>query len=172
MIGEKLFVTYRFPSLSNVRSLIKLGWPGLSAPRSTLNLRLPDVRSYPMISDNLYAVAGLVLTATPLSTLVTNNVLLFSSATIGILADEKSNTLFVTNVDNGVAVKTNPATAYKLSEIIGYDLTSGRRKFKVDLGALNPGHPNFINDLTLDNEGNLYVTNSFSPIIFKVDKDH
>ncbi|SEW04995.1 SMP-30/Gluconolaconase/LRE-like region-containing protein [Chitinophaga sp. YR573] len=93
-------------------------------------------------------------------------------ATIGILADEKSNTLFVTNVDNGVAVKTNPATAYKLSEIIGYDLTSGKRKFKVDLGALNPGHPNFINDLTLDNEGNLYVTNSFSPVIFKVDKNH
>jgi sugar lactone lactonase YvrE len=93
-------------------------------------------------------------------------------ATLGILADDKSNTLFVTNIDNGAAVKTNPARAYKLSEIIGYDLTSGKRKFKVDLAKLNPDHPNFINDLTQDKEGNIYVTNSFSPIIFKIDKDH
>jgi sugar lactone lactonase YvrE len=93
-------------------------------------------------------------------------------ATVGILADEKSNTLFVTNIDNGAAVKTNPAKAYKLSEVIGYDLKSGKRKFKIDVGKLNPGHPNFINDLTLDNEGNVYVTNSFSPVIFKIDKDH
>lgn len=92
-------------------------------------------------------------------------------ATVGILADDKSNTLFVT-VDNGAAVKTNPAKAYKLSELIGYDLTSGKRKFKVDLGKLNPDHPNFINDLTLDNNGNVYVTNSFSPVIFKIDNDH
>jgi len=92
-------------------------------------------------------------------------------ASIGILADEKSNTLFVTNVDNGVAINTNAATAYKLSEIIGYDLTTGKRKFKVDLGKLNEGNPNFINDLTLDSEGNLYVTNSFSPVIFKIDKN-
>jgi sugar lactone lactonase YvrE len=93
-------------------------------------------------------------------------------ATVGILADEKSNTLFVTNIDNGAAVKTNPVKAYKLSEVIGYDLKSGKRKFKIDLGKLNAGHPNFINDLTLDNDGNLYVTNSFSPVIFKIDKDH
>lgn len=93
-------------------------------------------------------------------------------ASIGILADEKSNTLFVTNVDNGVAVKTSAATAYHLSELIGYDLTSGKRKFKVDLGKLNPGHPNFINDLTQDKDGNVYVTNSFSPMIFKIDKEH
>lgn len=93
-------------------------------------------------------------------------------ATVGILADDKSNTLFVTNVDNGAAVKTSPQTAYKLSELIAYDLRSGKRKFKVDLGKLNPAHPNFINDLTLDNNGNLYITNSFSPIIFKIDKEH
>ncbi|SFD22336.1 hypothetical protein SAMN05518672_1011123 [Chitinophaga sp. CF118] len=93
-------------------------------------------------------------------------------ASVGILADEKNNTLFVTNIDNGAAVKTNPAKAYKLSEVIGYDLKSGKRKFKIDLGKLNPDHPNFINDLTLDNSGNLYVTNSISPIIFRIDKDH
>jgi len=93
-------------------------------------------------------------------------------ATVGILADDKRDLLYVTNTDNGVAEKTNPKTASKLSEIIAYDLHTGKRKFKVDLGALNPGQPNFVNDLTIDNEGNLYVTNSFSPILFKIDKNH
>jgi sugar lactone lactonase YvrE len=93
-------------------------------------------------------------------------------ASVGILADEKHNILYVTNVDNGVAAKTNPATAYKVSEVIAFDLTTGKRKFSVDLGKLNAGQPNFINDLTMDAEGNVYVTNSFSPIIFRIDKDH
>lgn len=93
-------------------------------------------------------------------------------ASVGIHADEKSHTLYVTNVDNGVAARTRPETAFKLSEIIAYDLSTGKRKFKVDLAKLNPGQPNFINDMTMDNAGNLYVTNSFSPIIFKIDKNH
>lgn len=93
-------------------------------------------------------------------------------ATVGIKADESTNTLYVTNVDNSVAVKSNPSTAFKMSEIIGYDLKTGVRKFKIDLAKLNPGQANFINDMTLDAEGNLYVTNSFSPMIFKIDKNH
>ncbi len=93
-------------------------------------------------------------------------------ATVGIRADENNNTLYVTNVDNSVAVNSNPATAFKMSELIGYDLKTGARKFKIDLAKLNPGQANFINDMTLDAEGNLYVTNSFSPLIFKIDKNH
>ena len=93
-------------------------------------------------------------------------------ATVGIKADESTNTLYVTNVDNSVAVKSNPATAFKMSELIGYDLKTGARKFKVDLAKLNPGQSNFINDITLDGEGNLYITNSFAPMIFKIDKNH
>lgn len=91
-------------------------------------------------------------------------------ASVGILADEKSNTLFVTNVDNGVAIKTSSSTAYKVSYLMGYDLQTGKRKFSIDLGKLNPGS-NFVNDLTQDNDGNVYVTNSFAPIIFKIDKN-
>ncbi len=37
----------------------------------------------------------------------------------------------------------------------------------VDLAKLAPGN-HFANDLTLDNEGNIYVTDSFSPVIYKI----
>jgi hypothetical protein len=89
-------------------------------------------------------------------------------STIGILADEKRNSLYVCISDPGVSVKTNAATQGKLAKIAAYDLATGKRKFIADLGALNKEGGNFANDVTVDAEGNLYVTNSFSPVIFKV----
>ncbi|MDR7369905.1 SMP-30/gluconolactonase/LRE family protein [Flavobacterium aquidurense] len=89
-------------------------------------------------------------------------------ATVGILADDNRNLLYVTITDNGVAEKSKPETTNKLSKIAAYDLKTGKRKFIVDLQILNPNKPNFVNDLTIDAKGNLYATNSFSPIIFKI----
>jgi sugar lactone lactonase YvrE len=89
-------------------------------------------------------------------------------SSIGLLADEKRNSLYVCISDPGVSVKTNDATQMKLAKLAAYDLTTGKRKFIVDLGALNKNAGNFANDVTIDENGNLYVTNSFSPIIYKV----
>ncbi|HTF80399.1 MAG TPA: hypothetical protein VL947_01695 [Cytophagales bacterium] len=88
---------------------------------------------------------------------------------IGTLIDEKTNTLYVAISDPGVSVKTNPNTQYKLAKVAAYDLTTGKRKYLADLGALNADGNNFANDLTLDDQGNVYVTNSFAPIIYKID---
>ncbi len=89
-------------------------------------------------------------------------------STIGTHADPKRNLLYVCVSDPGVSVKTNAATQGKLGKVIAYDLTTGKRKFSTDLGVLNPTGGNFANDVAFDTEGNLYVTNSFSPMIFKV----
>ncbi len=89
-------------------------------------------------------------------------------STVGLKADDKRNVLYVCISDPGVSTKTNPATQGKLAKLAVYDLTTGTRKFIADLGALNPTGGNFANDIALDNEGNIYVTNSFSPIIFKI----
>ncbi len=89
-------------------------------------------------------------------------------STIGIHANEKTNLLYVCVSDPGVSVKTDAKTQMKLAKLIAYDLTTGKRKFATDLGALNKDGGNFANDIDFDNQGNCYVTNSASPIIYKV----
>ncbi len=91
-------------------------------------------------------------------------------STIGIHANEKANLLYVCVSDPGVSVKTDKATQMKLAKLIAYDLTTGKRKFIADLGALNKDAGNFANDVDFDTQGNCYVTNSASPIIFKITK--
>lgn len=39
----------------------------------------------------------------------------------------------------------------------------------MDLSSLRPGGAHFANDMAVDGEGNAYVTDSFAPIIYKVD---
>lgn len=52
-----------------------------------------------------------------------------------------------------------------------YNLNTGARIFYTDLTALLPGKPIFVNDVALDPQGNAYVTNSFSPVVYKVDRN-
>lgn len=90
---------------------------------------------------------------------------------VGLLADEKRNLLYVAIADNGMSEKSGPATANKLSKIAAYDLTTGKRKYLADLAPLTPDGANFVNDITIDPQGNLYATNSFAPVIYKVSPD-
>lgn len=99
-------------------------------------------------------------------TVFTNDDALVTS--VGIQADDKRNVLYVAIADNGYSTRSTTATANKLSKLAAYDLTTGKRRFIVDLGTLTPDGSNFANDLALDALGNIYVTNSYSPVIYKV----
>ena len=93
-----------------------------------------------------------------------------SISAIGILADEKRNSLYVAISDPGVSVKT--VAQYKIAKLAAYDLSTGTRKFIADLGVINTtGGGNFANDMAFDKSGNIYVNNSASPIIYKVSQD-
>jgi hypothetical protein len=52
-----------------------------------------------------------------------------------------------------------------------YNLNTTVRIFYTDLTALLPSKPIFVNDVALDPPGNAHVTNSFSPVIYKLDRD-
>lgn len=86
----------------------------------------------------------------------------------GIFLDAKRNTLWVANGDVGGSVQSSPATQGKLAAVAAYDATSGARKGYYDLSGLVPGG-HFANDITVDDKGNVYVTDSFSPVIYRVD---
>jgi sugar lactone lactonase YvrE len=91
-------------------------------------------------------------------------------STVGLLVDDKRNTLWVTNADPGAGERTNPATQAKLAGVAAYDATTGERRAYYDLGSLLPG-AHFANDVTLDEQGNLYATDSFAPLIYRIGSD-
>jgi sugar lactone lactonase YvrE len=83
-------------------------------------------------------------------------------ATIGLKIDEARKRVLV--------AVSNPSLGNVASLGI-YDLATGNRLHFVDLLQAGSGPRNFANDITLDPQGNAYVTNSLSPIKYKVDRD-
>jgi hypothetical protein len=90
-------------------------------------------------------------------------------STIGLKVDEPRKRVLVAVSDPGAGVRTSPATAGRFAALGIYNLQNGARIHFVNLGALRPGMRHFANDITTDPQGNAYVTDSFSPIIYKVD---
>ncbi|HFD14375.1 MAG TPA: hypothetical protein ENJ34_03635 [Epsilonproteobacteria bacterium] len=90
-------------------------------------------------------------------------------STLGILVDEKQNRLLVCIADPGVGKNSSRNTKGKLAAIAVYDLTSKEKINYFNLGALHPNIPHLANDLTVDSKGNIYITDSFSPMIYKID---
>jgi sugar lactone lactonase YvrE len=87
---------------------------------------------------------------------------------IGIHIDAANGRLLVANSDLGVI--QDPASPGQAKLGI-YDLESGTRLHMVDLGALLPDGRHFANDVTVGPDGTAYVTDSFSPVIYRVDLD-
>lgn len=85
---------------------------------------------------------------------------------IGIQVDADRNRLLVTNSDP--APFSNPEAQGSIMLGI-YDLSSGERLNMVDLNAIAPEGRHVVNDVAVDADGNAYVTDSFSPVIYKVD---
>ncbi|MFO0546862.1 MAG: cupin domain-containing protein [Polyangiaceae bacterium] len=90
---------------------------------------------------------------------------------LGIRIDEARNRLLVTNSDIGAAARPYPDGPAKLAALGIYDLATGKALDHVDLGGLTSGARHLANDLAIDANGNAYITDSFSPVIYKVDKE-
>ena len=90
------------------------------------------------------------------------------TSTLGTVIDERRDRLLVTVADFAAVDDPNRPGVAKLAI---YDLASGRRTHLVDLGALRPGERHLANDVTVDPGGNAYVTDSFTPAIYKVTPD-
>jgi sugar lactone lactonase YvrE len=86
-------------------------------------------------------------------------------ASIGIHIDQANSRLLVASSDLGAAGDQSLMGAALLG---AYDLNTGEPVYFADLGALLPEGRHFANDVTSDPEGNAYVTDSFSPVIYKV----
>lgn len=90
-------------------------------------------------------------------------------SSIGIQIDLRNGRVLVCNSDPGVSKKSSKKTKNKLAALGIYSLKDGSPLHYIELSRWLKGK-HFANDLTLDDQGNIYVTDSYAPIIYKVDK--
>jgi hypothetical protein len=86
-----------------------------------------------------------------------------SRSIFGVLADERSNTLWACSNDLstlGVVV----ASTENGSALKGFDLKTGQGKVSAKL----PGNPTFCNDIAIGADGSAFVTNSAAPQILRL----
>ncbi|MET0464823.1 MAG: hypothetical protein ABW007_16795, partial [Chitinophagaceae bacterium] len=75
--------------------------------------------------------------------------------------------LWVCTGDANYSKYSDSSTYKKMIRLIGIDLLTGQKSDDIDLSALYAG-AHFANDLTFDDKGNIYITDSYSPVIYKV----
>jgi len=92
-------------------------------------------------------------------------------SSIGIEADEPRDRLMVANSDSSIFGGQGQGQA-----MLGvYRLSSGERIAMVDLGAVAGGNDDSVflaNDVTVDNEGNAYLTDTRMNVVYRVDANY
>ena len=82
------------------------------------------------------------------------------------------NRVFVCVGDQGRSIKSTSASTRQTAELLVFNLDTRALERRTDLDALiSEAEPNFANDVTLAPDGTAYVTDSFSPVIYKVAPD-
>ncbi|MFD1469848.1 SMP-30/gluconolactonase/LRE family protein [Hymenobacter caeli] len=92
-------------------------------------------------------------------------------STIGLYFDAPRNRVLVAVSDPGYnKQRTTAATLRKLARLAIFNRDNGQLVRTVDLGGLRPNYAtHFANDAAVDGQGNIYVTDSFAPLIYKID---
>ena len=90
---------------------------------------------------------------------------------VGIEIDASRDRVLVCNADAGAAVNSSKETTGKIAALAVFQLSTGKLIQYIDLAkGLDGGH--FCNDIAISKDGTAYITDSFSPIIYKVDTDY
>ena len=90
----------------------------------------------------------------------------------GIYTDEIRNRLIVANADLGISQRSTTGSAGSVATVSIFNLTSGELIKEIDLKNFTPNTGSCPNDIAVDRNGNIYITDSFSPIIYKLDKNY
>lgn len=88
--------------------------------------------------------------------------------TMGLAVDARRGRLLVVNGDVGISEHSTPETARKVAGLGIYDLRDGHRIAYHDLGALDPDHEHFGNDVAIAPDGTAFVTDSFAGAVYRV----
>jgi sugar lactone lactonase YvrE len=87
---------------------------------------------------------------------------------VGMHYDSTRNRLFACVSDPGFSQKTNKKTQKKLARLLVIDTKRKKVAKRHELHKLVPEGDHFCNDIAILPNGDAYVTDSFSPVIYKV----
>jgi len=87
---------------------------------------------------------------------------------LGIAVDAARGRLWAVNSDLGASARPSVAGPRKLAAVGVYDLSTGAALDYIDLARLFPGE-HLLNGIAVDGDGNAYVTDSFAPVIYRID---
>lgn len=90
----------------------------------------------------------------------------------GVYTDEIRNRLIVANADLGISQKSTTGSAGSVATVSIFNLTSGELIKEIDLKNFTPNAGSCLNDIAVDANGNIYITDSFSPNIYKIDLNY
>lgn len=90
---------------------------------------------------------------------------------IGVKFNEKRQEILACNSHLGVTRKATNKLPNTVAELLVMDAGTGTRKATYDLGSLRPGDAHFCNDMAFDPNGNIYVTDSFTPVLYQISPD-
>lgn len=79
--------------------------------------------------------------------------------------------IYVINGDQGVSGKSTAQSRFKTAGLFVYNLATNQVERRTDLAVLLPNNQHYANDVTLDPQGVAYVTDSFSPVVYRVGAD-
>ena len=91
-------------------------------------------------------------------------------STYGMKMHPDGKRLFICVSDANYSKYSTPDTRYKLMRLISIDVATGKKLTDIDLAGLHAG-PHFANDLVFDDKGNLYITDSYADVIYRVTED-
>jgi len=92
-------------------------------------------------------------------------------SSVGIHIDAKRDRVLVCNADPGASEFSSKKTTGKLAGLAAFQLSTGKLIKYINLAdGIDGGH--FCNDLTIDKDGTAYITDSFSQVVYKVDKNY
>lgn len=89
-------------------------------------------------------------------------------SSFGMKLTSNESKLWVCVGDPNYSRYKDSATFKKMIRVVCIDIAARKKEKDIDLSSLYNGR-HFANDLTFDNKGNIYITDSFSPVIYSID---
>ncbi|MBD5656224.1 MAG: hypothetical protein IAI50_13755 [Candidatus Eremiobacteraeota bacterium] len=90
-------------------------------------------------------------------------------STFGIIADESRGVVHACNADVGISVRSRASDVGHVCSLATIDARTGAVRRYVDLSDLQAGR-HLPNDAAIAGDGSIYVTDSFSPVVYRISR--